>query len=52
MASGVLLLVACNFPVSKHKRDVKYNTLLSDVQHYTVGYFADLKATTDILAGR
>ncbi|ECC1506178.1 cyclic di-GMP phosphodiesterase [Salmonella enterica subsp. houtenae] len=44
-----LLIGNLQFFLSWHKRDVKYNTLLSDVQHYLVSYFADLKATTDIL---
>ncbi|SQJ40012.1 rtn protein [Salmonella enterica] len=47
--AAALLIGSLQFFLSWHKRDVKYNTLLSDVQHYLVSYFADLKATTDIL---
>ncbi|ELD2784067.1 cyclic di-GMP phosphodiesterase [Salmonella enterica] len=47
--AAALLIGSLQFFLSWHKRDVKYNTLLSDVQHYLASYFADLKATTDIL---
>lgn len=47
--AAALLISSLQFFLSWHKRDVKYNTLLSDVQHYLASYFADLKATTDIL---
>ncbi|HDY3060657.1 TPA: cyclic di-GMP phosphodiesterase [Salmonella enterica] len=47
--AAALLVGSLQFFLSLHKRDVKYNTLLSDVQHYLISYFADLKATTDIL---
>ncbi len=44
-----LLISSLQFLMSWHKREVKYDTLISDVQHYLVSYFADLKATTDVL---
>lgn len=52
VATGVvvaLLISSLQFLMSWHKREVKYDTLISDVQHYLVSYFADLKATTDQL---
>ncbi|MDA8478815.1 cyclic di-GMP phosphodiesterase [Citrobacter sp. Awk 4] len=52
VATGIvvtLLITSLQFLMSWHKREVKYDTLISDVQHYLVGYFADLKATTDQL---
>lgn len=48
MATAILI-GSLQFFLSWHKRDVKYDTLLSDVQHYLGSYFADLKATTDLL---
>ncbi|MEA5948417.1 hypothetical protein ONR07_24545, partial [Salmonella enterica subsp. enterica serovar Anatum] len=32
--AAALLIGSLQFFLSWHKRDVKYNTLLSDVQHY------------------
>ena len=33
----------------RHKHEVKYDTLITDVQKYLDTYFADLKSTTDRL---
>ncbi|POT59709.1 phage resistance protein [Citrobacter amalonaticus] len=50
--SGVviaLIVSSLQFFVSWHKREAKYDTLITDLHHYLDSYFADLKATTDIL---
>ena len=44
-----LLVSTLQFFVTWHKRDIKYDTLLSDIQNYVSSYFADLKSTTDDL---
>ena len=44
-----LFVSTLQFFFTWHKRDVKYDTLLSDIQHYVSSYFADLKTTTDDL---
>ena len=41
-----LLVSTLQFFVTWHKRDIKYDTLLSDIQNYVSSYFADLKSTT------
>ena len=46
----IAILVSClQFLVAWHKHEVKYDTLISDVQKYLNTYFADLKSTTDRL---
>ncbi|MBA8197253.1 cyclic di-GMP phosphodiesterase [Citrobacter freundii] len=44
-----LLVSTLQFFVSWHKREVKYDTLLSDIQNYVKSYFSELKTTTDEL---
>lgn len=44
-----IVISSLQFVMAWHKREVKYDTLVSDIQHYLVSYFADLKSTTDIL---
>lgn len=44
-----LLVSTLQFLVTWHKREVKYETLLADIQNYVSSYFADLKTTTDAL---
>ena len=39
-----LLVSTLQFFVTWHKRDIKYDTLLSDIQNYVSSYFADLKS--------
>ncbi len=46
----ITILVSClQFLVAWHKYEVKYDTLITDVQKYLDTYFADLKSTTDRL---
>ena len=46
----IAILVSClQFLVAWHKHEVKYDTLIIDVQKYLDTYFADLKSTTDRL---
>lgn len=46
----IAILVSClQFLVAWHKHEVKYDTLITDVQKYLDTYFADLKLTTDRL---
>lgn len=47
-----LLVSTLQFFVSWHKREVKYDTLLSDIQNYVKSYFSELKTTTDELQPR
>mgnify|MGYP005896576633 CR=1 FL=1 len=52
IVAGVMIaiLVSClQFLVAWHKHEVKYDTLITDVQKYLDTYFADLKSTTDRL---
>ena len=52
IVAGVMIaiLVSClQFLVAWHKHEVKYDTLIIDVQKYLDTYFADLKSTTDRL---
>ncbi len=52
IVAGVMIaiLVSClQFLVARHKHEVKYDTLITDVQKYLDTYFADLKSTTDRL---
>ncbi len=44
-----LLVSGLQFLMSWHKHEVKYDTLITNVQKYLLTYFADLKATTDRL---
>lgn len=46
----VAVIISClQFTVSWHKREVKYDTLITDIKTYLVHYFADLKTSTDKL---
>lgn len=45
----VAILVSTLQFSSRHKREVKYDTLLADIQNYVSSYFTDLKTTTDAL---
>lgn len=52
VVTGVVIAIfisSLQFLMAWHKREVKYDTLISDIQHYLVSYFADLKKTTDLL---
>lgn len=52
LITGVVVAIfisSLQFLMAWHKREVKYDTLVADVQHYLVSYFADLKSTTDLL---
>ncbi|HFZ8994191.1 TPA: cyclic di-GMP phosphodiesterase [Citrobacter freundii] len=44
-----VLTGSLHFLMAWHKREVKNDTLISDMQQYLVSYFSDLKATADIL---
>lgn len=44
-----ILVSTLQFFVTWHKREVKYDTLLADIQNYVSSYFTDLKTTTDAL---
>lgn len=44
-----LFISSLQFLMAWHKREVKYDTLISDIQHYLDSYFADLKTTSDVL---
>lgn len=44
-----ILVSTLQFFVTWHKREVKYDTLLVDIQNYVSSYFTDLKTTTDAL---
>ena len=44
-----VLVSTLQFFVSWHKQEVKYDTLLSDIQSYIKSYFSELKTTTDEL---
>lgn len=44
-----IVISSLQFLMAWHKREVKYDTLIADVQHYLVNYFADLKSTADLL---
>lgn len=46
----IAILVSClQFLVAWHKHEVKYDTLITDVQKYLDTYFTELKSTTDHL---
>ena len=48
IVAGVMIaiLVSClQFLVAWHKHEVKYDTLITDVQKYLDTYFADLKSS-------
>ncbi|WP_336219317.1 cyclic di-GMP phosphodiesterase [Citrobacter amalonaticus] len=52
IVTGVIIAIVISslqFLMTWHKREVKYDTLISDIQHYLNSYFADLKNTTDLL---
>ena len=42
-----ILVSTLQFFVTWHKREVKYDTLLADIQNYVSSYFTDLKTTTE-----
>ena len=44
-----VLVSTLQFFATWHKRDVKYETLLSDIDYYISSYLSDLKSTTDAL---
>ncbi|CBG89055.1 cyclic di-GMP phosphodiesterase [Citrobacter rodentium] len=52
LVTGIIVAIltsSLQFLMTWHSREVKYDTLISDIQHYLDRYFADLKSTTDIL---
>lgn len=52
LVTGVIVAIfisSLQFFMAWHTREVKYNTLITDIQHYLNRYFADLKSTADIL---